>query len=240
MRNKSADPPLEYHPRLSDLPKNERPRERLQVHGADDLNTAELVAIILRTGYRGENVLRLSERLLNDAGGLPGLARLPFSKLQAIKGLGPAKAAELLAVFALGRRLAITAPEEKPQVKSPSDAANLLSAMGIMEQEQMRVLLLDTKNRVLSTHLAYQGSLHTTVVRVSELYREAVRQNCAAILIAHNHPSGDPTPSPEDIALTRELVKAGKLLDIELLDHLVIGANGKFTSLKERGLGFEK
>ena len=212
----------------------------MQQYGANALTTAELIAIILRTGYRGENVLRLAERLLTQFKGLAGLARMSFSELKNIKGIGPAKATELQAIFELARRLSVASPEEKPQVKSPTDAANLLSAMGTLEQEQMRILLLDTKNRVMGTHTAYQGSLHTTVVRIGELFREAVRQNCAAIVIAHNHPSGDPTPSPEDIALTRELVKAGGLLDIPLLDHLVIGANGKFTSLKERGLGFEK
>ncbi len=129
--------------------------------------------------------------------------------------------------------------QERPLVRSPSDAANLLiPEMAGLEQEQMRVVLLNTKNRVLGIPLVYQGSLHTTVIRVGELFRDAVRLNAAAVIVAHNHPSGDPTPSPEDVAVTTEIVKSGKLLDIDVVDHLVIGAPTSFTSLKERGLGF--
>jgi DNA repair protein RadC len=206
--------------------------------GASALKTEELVAIILRTGTRGENVVHLAERLLREKGGIAGIARMPLSELQRVKGIGVTKATELCAVFELGRRLLIASPEEKPQVKSPQDAVNLLSDMSTLEQEVMRTLLLDTKNRVLAMPTIYRGSLHTTVIRINELFREAVRQNCAAIIVAHNHPSGDPTPSPEDIAVTREIVQAGKILDIDVLDHVVVGAGQKFVSLKERGLGF--
>ncbi len=217
---------------------NERPRERLQQLGAGVLSDAELLAILLRTGYKGVNVIELSADLLENCGRLPGLARVPFSELAAQKGIGVAKAAELHACFELGRRVALAAPEERPQVKSPADAAQLLSDMARLEQEEMRTLLLDTKNRVLGRARVYQGSVHTTVVRIAELFRDAVRQNATGILLAHNHPSGDPTPSPEDAAITREIVKAGQLLDIDVIDHLVIGAQGRFVSLKERGLGF--
>lgn len=217
---------------------NERPRERLQHLGAGVLNDAELLAILLRTGYKGVNVIDLSSDLLEQGGRLSGLARLPLSELANIKGIGPAKAAELHACFELGRRVAQMSPEEKPQIKSPGDAARLLSDMARLEQEEMRTLLLDTKNRVLARPRVYQGSVHTTVVRIGELFRDAVRHNATGMILAHNHPSGDPTPSPEDAAITREIVKAGSLLDIDVLDHLVIGAQGKFVSLKERGLGF--
>jgi len=134
--------------------------------------------------------------------------------------------------------LSVAAPGERPVVKSPADAVTLLSDMSVMEQEVMRTLLLDTKNHVLGIPTVYSGSVNTTVIRVAELFKEAVRQNCAAIIVAHNHPSGDPTPSPEDVAVTGEIVKAGKILDIDVLDHVVIGAGQKFVSLKERGLGF--
>jgi len=217
---------------------NERPRERLAHLGAGVLSDAELLAILLRTGYRGVNVIDLAADALEQCGRLVGLARMPFRELSKLKGIGPAKAAELHACFELGRRVAQMAPEEKPQIKSPADAVRLLSDMARLEQEEMRTLLLDTKNRVLARPPVYQGSVHTTVVRIGELFREAVRMNATGIILAHNHPSGDPTPSPEDAAITREIVKAGALLDIEVLDHLVIGAQGKFTSLKERGLGF--
>lgn len=216
----------------------ERPRERLEHFGAGVLSDAELLAILLRTGYRGVNVLELSAALLEEGGRLPGLARMPLKELSRIKGIGPAKAAELHACFELGRRAHDATPIEKPQIKSPADAARLLSDMAQLEQEEMRTLLLDTKNRVLGRPRVYQGSVHTTVVRIGELFKEAVRANASGIILAHNHPSGDPTPSPEDAAITREIVKAGALLDIDVLDHLVIGALGKFTSLKERGLGF--
>lgn len=223
---------------LDSVDKNDLPRERLQRVGASALKTEELIAIILRTGTSGEHVLHLAERLLRECGGLAGLARLPFSELTSIRGLGEAKVTELQAVFELGRRLHVASPEDRPTIKSPADAANLLSEMSVLEQETMRTILLDTKNRVLAIPTVYRGSLHTTVVRVTELFREAVRQNCAGLIIAHNHPSGDPTPSPEDVAVTAEIVKAGKILDIDVLDHLVIGAGTKFVSLKERGLGF--
>jgi len=217
---------------------DERPRERLQQLGASVLSDAELLAILLRTGYKGVNVIELAADLLEDCGRLPGLARVPFAELATQKGIGKAKAAELHACFELGRRVAQAAPEERPQIASPADAAKLLSDMSRLEQEEMRTLLLDTKNRVLGRARVYQGSVHTTVVRIAELFRDAVRQNATGILLAHNHPSGDPTPSPEDAAITREIIKAGKLLDIDVVDHLVIGAQGKFVSLKERGLGF--
>ena len=235
----SEETPLDYHPTIKDLPCSERPRERLIHAGATSLSTAELLAIIFRVGVGGENVLSLSTRLLAQYGGLAGLARAPLSDLQAEHGLGEAKVAQLKAAFELGRRLTIAAPDERPLVRSPADAANLLMGeMSMLEQEHLRVMLLDTRNRVLSIKTVYQGSLNTSVVRVSELFRDAIRQNAAAILVAHNHPSGDPEPSPEDVSVTRNVIDAGKLLDIEVLDHLVIGQQ-RYVSLKERGLGFE-
>ncbi|MCX7838166.1 MAG: DNA repair protein RadC [Anaerolineae bacterium] len=218
--------------------KSDLPRERLKRLGADALTTAELIAIILRTGTRGENVVHLAERLLREYRGLGGLSRVPLNELTRLKGIGETKAIELRAVFELAHRLQLESIGERPVVNTPSDAAALLAGMGWLEKEEMRVVLLDTKNRVLATPLVYSGSLHTTVIRVGELFREAVRQNCAALIVVHNHPSGDPTPSPEDVAVTREIVQAGKLLDIDVLDHLVIGASNRFVSLKERGLGF--
>jgi DNA repair protein RadC len=192
----------------------------------------------LRVGTGGENVMRVAQRLLVKFGGLGGLARASTSELCAEKGLGEAKVAQLKAAFELGRRLLVESPDERPTITSPADAANLLlGEMGLLEQESMRVILLDTRNRVQAIQTVYQGSLNTTMVRVSELFREAVRANCAAIIVAHNHPSGDPSPSPEDVAITKDIVAAGKLLNIDVLDHLVIGRQ-RFVSLKERGLGF--
>jgi len=232
----SPTPHVEYL--LTTVDKSQLPRERLRAHGAGVLKNEELIAIILRTGTRGENVLHLAERLLSTFGGLGELARQHFSELEKIKGMGAVKAIEIAAAVELGRRMLAANPEDRLIVKSPGDAANLFADLRVAEQEMMRTVLLDTKNRVLATPTIYRGSLHTTVIRITELFREAVRHNCAAMIIAHNHPSGDPTPSPEDIAVTREIVQAGKILDIEVLDHIVIGAGEKYVSLKERGLGF--
>ncbi len=229
---------VEYYPTIKDLPEGERPRERLEHYGAGALSSAELLAIILRVGNKDENVIRLAQRLLTTYGGLVGLAQAAFSDLTAIKGLGPAKATQLKAAFELGRRLQVAAPHERPIVKSPADAANLLMLeMGLLEQEHLRAVILDSKNHVIKVHTVYIGSLNTAVVRVGELFREAIRLNAAAVIIAHNHPSGDPTPSAEDVHVTRQIVEAGKLLSIDVLDHLVI-CQARWVSLKERGLGF--
>jgi DNA repair protein RadC len=227
-----------YHLTIRELPLSERPRERLQHSGASALAPSELLAIILRTGVGGENVVDMAKRLLVTYGGLAGLARASFGQLAGEHGLGLAKAAQVQAAFELGRRLLVASPDERPQVSSPADAANLLMPeMELLEQEHLRVLLLDTKHHVLASPTVYIGNVNTSVIRVAELFREAIRLNCAALIVAHNHPSGDPTPSPDDVRVTEQIVQAGKLLDIEVLDHLVIGRQ-RYVSLKERGLGF--
>jgi len=224
---------------IRDLPVDERPRERLAHAGEGALSMAELLAIILRTGVGGESALALATRLISRYGGLPGLARASFTELRAEKGLGPAKTAQLKAALELGRRMLLAAPEDRFVVRSPADVAQLLMAeMSHLEQEHFRVLYLDTRNRLLGSETVYVGSLNASHIRVSEVFREAVKRNCASIIVAHNHPSGDPTPSPEDVEVTRQLVAAGNLLDIEVLDHLIIGQQ-RFVSLRERGLGFE-
>jgi DNA repair protein RadC len=227
-----------YHATIRDMPSGERPRERLEHYGPQALSTAEVIAILLRTGSQGENVLDLATRLLIEFRGLRGLLQASFGELAAVRGMGQAKAAQLKAGLEIGRRLVIAAPDERPQITSPADAANLLLLdMAHLEQEHLRLLLLDTKNRVLASPTLYKGNVNTSVIRISELFREAIRHNSTALIIAHNHPSGDPTPSPEDVRVTRQAVEAGRLLDIDVLDHLVIG-RGRFVSLKERGLGF--
>ncbi len=226
-------------PLIRDLAAEDRPRERLVQVGAQAVSTGELLAIILRTGARGESVLRLAERLLVEFGSLPGLSRASVTELTRVHGIGEAKAVEIKAALEIGRRLVSSAPEERPRVTSPADAANLLkSEMMFLEQEHLRVVLLDTRNRVLRMPTIYVGSLNASVVRIGELFRAAIRENAAALIVAHNHPSGDPSPSPEDIRVTRQIVEAGKLLDIDVLDHIVIG-RPSFVSLKERGLGFD-
>ncbi len=230
---------VQYAPMIRDMPEDERPRERLTRLGARVMSNAELLAIMMRTGVGGENVLRLAERLLAHFEGLNGIARASLAELRTVNGIGPAKAVEIKAALELGRRLLASAPEERPRVTSPADAANLLmSEMMLLEQEHLRTVLLDTRNHVLRVETVYQGSLNTSVVRIGELFRHAIKENAAAMIVAHNHPSGDPSPSPEDVHVTRQIRQAGALLDIELLDHIIIG-HQRYVSLKERGLGFD-
>ena len=224
--------------RITDLEENDRPRERLAELGAQALPNAELIAILLRVGVQGENAVQLGQRLLRDLGGLHGLHRASFVEVCAQHGLGEAKASQLKAAIELGRRLAMLEPEDRPTIHSPGDAAELVRyEMGALEQEHLRVILLDTRNHVITIEKIYVGSLNSSTVRVGELFRPAIQRGAAALIVLHNHPSGDPTPSPEDVALTRSIVQSGKLLDIDVLDHLVIGHN-RWVSLKERGLGF--
>ena len=238
MMAEQRQPTVEYHVRIREMPASERPRERLRDYGPENLNNAELLAIILRVGTAAENVVHLAERLLATFGGLPGLRRATFSELRNEHGLGEAKAAQLQAALELGKRLLAAQPEERATVRSPQDVANLLRGeMALLEQEHLRVVLLNTRNQVMGVQEIYKGSVNAAQVRVGEVLRPAVRENCPALVVVHNHPSGDPTPSPQDIAVTKELVEAGKLLDIEVLDHIIIGQGGH-VSMKERGLGF--
>jgi len=229
---------LEYHLRIRDLPASERPRERLRQLGAGGLSNSELLAIVLRVGSGRESAIALATRLLARWGGLVGLARASFGELCAEHGMGEAKAAQVKAALELGRRLLAAAPEERPIVRSPADVANLLLAeMALLEQEHLRVVLLSTRNHVLGVPEVYKGTVNSAQVRVADIFREAVREGCPAIVVVHNHPSGDPEPSREDVEVTRQMVLAGELLGIEVLDHLVLARAG-YVSLRERRLGF--
>jgi DNA repair protein RadC len=221
---------------IADLAAEDRPRERLAAEGARALSTPELLAILVRVGVRGENAVALAGRVLAAVGGLPGLHRATWTDLAQVRGVGPAKAAQLMAAVELGRRIA-TAGEDRPAIRTAADAAGLLHyELSGHEQEHFYALPLDTRNRLIGQPIeVYHGSLNTATIRIGEVFRAAIKLNAAALIVAHNHPSGDPTPSADDIAVTRALVEAGKLLDIDLLDHLIIGRSG-FTSLKQRGL----
>jgi len=230
----------QYRLTIRDLPQGERPRERLKQYGARHLSNTELVAILLRTGMQGENVLSLSSRLLAKFKGLAGLGRASFAELCAERGLSEAKACQVMAALELGRRFVSLAPEERMVISSPKDVANLVMAeMAAFDQEHLRVVLLNTKNEVLGIQEIYIGNVNSSVVRPGEVLRPAVRDNAPSIIMVHNHPSGDPTPSPEDVAITKELLAAGKLMGIELLDHLVVGSGNRYVSLNEKGLGFK-
>ncbi len=230
-----------YRLHLRDLPAGERPRERLRERGATYLSNAELIAILLRTGTAAENVVDLANRLLSTFGGLGGLSKASFEELAAIHGMGEAKTAQLKAALELGLRLLATGGEARVVISSPQDIANLVMGdMAFLEQECLRVLLLNSKNQVMGITEVYRANVNATTIRAAEVFQEAVRSNYPFVILVHNHPSGDPTPSPEDIRVTAQLVQAAKLLDIEVLDHLVIGRNTfhGWVSMKERKLVF--
>jgi len=225
--------------RISDLSTNDRPRERLAEVGAENLATAELLAILLRVGVHGENAVQMAQRLLQDLGQLTGLQRATVSELASQHGIGHAKAAQIKAAIELGRRLVRENPQVPVYLNNPDAAVREVQyEMAAFTQEHLWVMLADTRNRLISIEKIYKGSLNASTVRIGELFRPAILRNAASILLVHNHPSGDPTPSPEDIALTRAVVQVGKLLDIEVLDHIVIGSHQNFVSFKQRGLGF--
>lgn len=227
-----------YIPMLRDLPADLRPRERIMTVGPAGISNSELLAIILGSGTVGQSAIHLAESLLARFGGLPGIAQANFEELCSIPGIGPAKATQIKSALEVGRRLLLSLPTDRLQIRSPADVADLLMLeLGLYEEEHMRVVILDTKNNVIAVDEVYKGSLNTAVVRIGEVFRSAIRKNAASIIVVHNHPSGDPTPSPEDVRVTEMLVDAGKLLDIAVLDHVIIGRN-RFVSLKDRGLGF--
>lgn len=233
-----GEPSVRYYARIRDLPSGDRPRERLRDAGPGSLSNQELLAILLRTGGAKESALAMASRLLGRFDGLVGLARTGFAELCAERGLGEAKAAQVQAALELGKRLVASQPQERPAVRSPEDIANLLQGdMGLLEQEQMRVVLLNIRNQVLGMPEVYKGSVHTAVVRIGELFREALRQNAPSLILVHNHPSGDPAPSAEDIAMTKQAIEAGALLDVDVLDHIIL-AQGRFESMKRLQLAF--
>jgi DNA repair protein RadC len=225
---------------IRELPAAERPRERLALRGAGGLSSAELIAIVWGSGSAGRSAIDLAEDALSRHEGLTALARATDVELEGIPGVGAAKAAQLAAAFELGRRLMADWPAGRWSVRSPRDVADrLVLQMGRLEREELRVVILNTKNTVLRVTTAYQGNVASSLVRVGELFRDAVRLNASGIILVHNHPSGDPTPSPDDLHLTAEALAAGRLLDIDLLDHLVIGHDA-YVSLRDRGVSFDR
>jgi len=225
---------------IRELPVAERPRERLLLRGAGGLSAAELIALLWGAGSRGRSAVDLATEALARHDGLTGLAQATDAELEALPGVGSAKAAQLTAAFELGRRLMADWPVARWSIRSPRDVADrLLLQMGRLEREELRVVLLNTKNVVLRIVTVYQGNVSSSLVRVGELFRDAVRVNATGLILVHNHPSGDPTPSPDDLHLTAEALAAGRLLDIDLLDHLVIGHDA-WVSLRDRGVSFDR
>ena len=235
-KTKERTPAERYTVTIHEMPSNERPRERLVHFGASALSTTELLAIQLRIGTRERSAVGLAELLLSHFEGLRGVAGASVEELKHVKGIGEVKAIEIIAAVELGKRLAALTPEEKPCIRSPQDVANLLMPeMRDLKKEHLKSLLLDSKNRVMKVMTVSVGILDSSLVHPREVFKDAILASSASLIIAHNHPSGDPTPSPEDKRITQRLHEAGQLLGIDLLDHIVIG-DQRWVSLKERGV----
>jgi DNA repair protein RadC len=225
---------------VRDLPAAERPRERLALRGPAGLSAAELIAIVLGTGGGGGGAVELAETVLARFAGVAALARASDAELEAIQGLGPAKAARLAAAFELGRRSVADWPAGRWTIRAPRDVADrLVVDVGRLEREELRVLSLNAKNVVQRMTTVYVGNVSASLVRIGELFRDAVRLDASGVVLVHNHPSGDPTPSPEDLHLTAEAIAAGRLLDVEVLDHVIVGHDA-WVSLRDRGISFDR
>lgn len=220
---------------MKDVPKEDRPRERLLSFGANHLSNQELLAILIGSGTREESAMDLSNRILMHFEGVRLLADATIEELTAIKGIGPAKGVAILAAIEIGKRINRYVPQERYIIRSPKDGADyVMEEMRNLKQEHFVVLFLDTKNQIVHRQTIFIGSLNASIVHPREIFREAVKRSAASIICVHNHPSGDPTPSQEDIHVTRRLFDSGRMIGIELLDHLIIG-DRKFVSLKEKG-----
>lgn len=222
------------------LPLHERPRERLALHGAGALSAAELIGVLWGSGTHGYTAVDAAVDALARHEGLVGLARATDLELEEVPGVGPVRAAQLSAAFELGRRVVTDWPVGRWTVRAPRDVGErLVPQMGYLEREELRVVLLNTRNVVLRQVTVYQGNVSSSLVRIAELFRDAVRLNATGVILVHNHPSGDSTPSPDDLRLTAETLAAGRLLDIQLLDHLIVAGDG-YVSLRDRGVAFDR
>lgn len=220
---------------LRDVPESERPRERMMHYGAQNLSNLELIALLLRTGSKKESVMMLAQRVLAFSNGVRGITQLTYHELATIHGIGPAKAIQVLAGVELGRRIARSIPQEKYQILNPEDAVQLvMEELRYEQQEHFLCVFLDTKNKMIDKKYIFKGSLNASVVHPREVYNEAIKRNSASIVCFHNHPSGDPSPSQEDIEVTERLHRAGLILGIQLIDHVIIGDQTYF-SMKEKG-----
>ncbi len=221
--------------RMREVHEADRPRERFLRQGPESLSNQELLAILLRTGTKNESVLSLANRILVQFEKLHALKHATVEEMMEIKGVGEAKAIQILAAIELGKRLAQKELDNKYTIRSPEDAANfLIPELAPLQQEHFVALYLNVKNQILHKQTIFVGSLNASIVHPREIFRVAIRRSAAAIIVAHNHPSGNPSPSPEDIDVTKRLIEAGQILGVDLLDHLIIGDH-QFISLKEKG-----
>jgi DNA repair protein RadC len=231
--------------RLKDQPVSERPRERLVALGADALSHAELIAILLRTGLKGANAVEIGKQLIQKFGTLQALARASVDDLRSVKGIGRDKAVTLMAAFALARKMAADLQRESPVLDNPEAIGQLLREHNLVKNvETLQVLLLNTRRRLIRVESVINGTIDTLLVHPREVFKAAIAANAAAVVLAHNHPSGDPTPSEADIKVTRDLIRAGQLLKIEVLDHVIIGRATPerpkdYASLRELGYFYQ-
>lgn len=227
---------VDYRFTIKELPKTERPREKLLKYGSGHLSNAELLALIIRTGNRSRTAVELAQDILSNFGGLHSLMNLSVEEVRKIRGVGLAKGAQMRAVVELSKRLMRSTKGSREVVKSPQDVFNLIMPeLSYLKQELFKIILLDVKNQVISTPLISKGGLTSSPVHPRDVFREAIRRSSAAIILVHNHPSGDPAPSSDDIRVTKRLLNSGKIVDIEVLDHIVIGSDS-FVSMKDKQL----
>lgn len=223
-------------PKIKDLPENERPREKLAKYGAETLSNAELLAILLRTGTKNESAIDIAYKLLNHQNGIGFILENKAEELSSIHGIGPAKAAQLKAAVELGKRLATQTYKKEVFIRCSRDAANVvMEDMRYFKKEYMKAILLNIKCGLVSIEEISVGSINSSIVHPREVFVAAIKKSCASLILVHNHPSGDPTPSQEDINITNRLVEGGKILGIEVVDHIIIG-DGKYVSLKDKGI----
>lgn len=221
---------------IRDLPPDERPREKMQAIGPEGLSNAELIAILLRTGNARESALHLAERIISKSGGLRSLPDLSLEELQSFKGIGPAKAVQIKAALELSKRIATTLNNNETSITSPRHVADLfMEELRYKKKEYFKLIILNTKNKVISREEISVGSLNASIVHPREIFTSPIKKSASSIILVHNHPSGDPSPSKEDLAVTRRLVDAGNILGIEVKDHIIIG-DGCYLSFKEKGL----
>jgi len=225
---------------IKEMPEDARPRERLERSGPGALSNQELLAITLRTGsVAGEKkytAIDLATQLLKKFESLKGVAQADFAQLTEVSGIGPAKASQIMTAFELGKRVAMFSGNTKPIIRQPTDVFDYFrDQMSLLTKEIFRVVALDTKNRIVKEQVISEGTLNASIVHPRDVFRVAIVHSAASVILLHNHPSGDPTPSQEDITLTKRLVEVGKIMEISVLDHIIIGG-GKFSSMKETRL----